>query len=763
MNKAITDGLVLMPPPFSAGLNLWSSGNGTPGSASYAGQPNAAFVPADQDFAGCLELQKTQTTQLLRSFAQTPMQPGLYLRVTARIKALSGNLPSVRIAAWAGNIGGTNVGTVTQTGPGVALTAYGEVVTVSAIIGPGNRPGVDMVWGLTPVYGHIGLDLTGPNGGIVRIDDLVVEDVTAVFHRNLLDWVDVRDYGAIGDGVTDDSAAFAAADAAAAGRDVLVSAGNYYLGANFTFNAKVRFEGRVTMPATARLACTRDFNLDTYEAAFGSEEEGFRRAVQALFYFTDHVVLDLGGRRVALTRPIDVAAVSGQTTLAIRRVIQNGMIEAVPATAWTTVTATSVATYAPGTNPSVLSGVANVANIPVGARVIGTGVGREVYVRSRNIGAGTLELSNPLWGAAGTRTYTFERYQYLFDFSGFDSLSRFEFLDCELQCDGLCSGVMLPPSGTTNRLADCVVNKPLDRGVTSIGTGCQGIFIDRCQFLSNEQALTAQARTTIGININANDAKIRDNRIVRFATFAIVAGNGHVVIGNHFFQGDEASPGVRRAGFVFSTTNVKSLLTGNYIDNSFIEWTNEHDAAPANENEFSFGGLTVTGNIFTVNDVTSAFRWFVVTPYGPGHFINGLSISDNVFRTVNTSIDRVEGLDTTYATLDFGRMRNVTVEANAFNGIGQITQSPVMVQHDQNTAAETWVIDAAAYLPFGGRARNVQAVVPEGAITTAAGVATYAMPFALVEQGAAGALVNLRWPAAVQGRVQVTVRVDNPN
>lgn len=763
MNKAITDGLVLMPPPFSAGLNLWSSGDGTPGSASYAGLPNAAFVPADQDFAGCLELQKTDATQKVRSFAQTPMQPGLYLRVTARVKAISGNLPSVRIAGWAGSVGGTNVTTVPQTGPSVALTSYGQVVTVSAIVGPGNRQGVDLVWGATPVYGHLGLDLTGPNGGIVRIDDITIEDVTEVFHRKLMDWVDVRDYGAVGDGVTDDSAAFAAADAAAAGRDVLVSAGGYFLGSNVTLNSKVRFEGTVVMPATARLVCTRDYNMDTYEAAFGSEEEGFRRAVQSLFYFTDHAVFDLGGRRVALSRPIDVAAVAGLTTLAQRRVIQHGTIEAVPNTAWTTQTATSVATYTPATAPLTLTGVANVANVPVGARVIGVGVGREVYVRSKNVGAGTIELSNPLWGAAGTRTYSFERYQYLFDFSGFDSLGRFEFVDCELQCDGLCSAVLLPPSGTVNRLADCVINRPKDRGITSIGIGCQGLLIDRCQFLSNEQALPAQARTTVALNVNANDAKIRDNRVVRFAHFAIVAGSGHIIGGNHFFQGDDESPGVRRAGFVFTMTNVRSVMTGNYIDNCFIEWSNEHDQAPEFNNEFSFGGLTVTGNIFTVSDVTTAFRWIVVTPYGPGHFINGLSISDNVFRTVNTNIDRVEGVDTTYATLDFGRMRNVTFEANAFNGVNQITQSPVTVEHNQNTASDTWVVDAAAFLPFGGWARNVQSVVAEGAITTSANASNYSMPFVLVEQGAAGGQVNLRWPTALRGRVQVTIRVDNPN
>ena len=202
MNKAITEGLVLMPPPFSAGLALWSREDGRPGQGSYAGQPNAAFVPADQDFAGCLELQKTAATQKLRSFQQIPFQPGLYLRVTARVKAISGPLPTVRIAAWAGNSAGNNVGAADQLGPDVALTGYGQVVTVSAIIASGNRTGVDMVWGTAPVYGHMGLDLTGPTGGVVRIDDIVIEDVTAIFHSEMFDWVDVRDYGAVGDGVT---------------------------------------------------------------------------------------------------------------------------------------------------------------------------------------------------------------------------------------------------------------------------------------------------------------------------------------------------------------------------------------------------------------------------------------------------------------------------------------------------------------------------------------------------------------------------------
>jgi hypothetical protein len=764
MNKAITDGLQLMPPPFSAGLALWSSGDGTPGSPTYAGAPNAAFVPADQDFGGCLELVKTQSTQRLRHMGQTPLQPGMYLRVTARVKAVSGNLPSVRIAAWAGSVSGTNVVGVPQAGPSVPLTAYGAVVEVSAIIGSGQRGGVDLVWGTVPVYAHVGLDLTGPNGGTVRIDDIVVEDVTAIFHRNLMDWVDVRDYGARGDGTTDDRAAFAAADAAAAGRSVLVPAGVYYIGSSLTMNAPVRFEGTLTMPAGAFLALTRSYDIATYAAAFGGDEPGFRRMLQALFQFTDHVVLDLGGRRIELSAPVDVAAVAGLAgaNFATRRVITNGQFAAQSDGDWAVSAVTSQATYSTA-QPYVLSGVANVANIPVGALVTGAGVARETYVRSKNVAAGTLELSLPPGSTAGTRTYTFTRFRYMLDFSGFGRLDRFEITDVEFLCDGVASAIMLPPSGITFRLHGSVINRPRDRAITSTGTGCQGMMIDECQFLSNEQSVRVQDRTSVCLNVNANDVKLRDNRAVRFAHFAVLHGSGHMLIGNHFFQGDSESPGVRRAGVVFTGINVKSLITGNYIDNSFIEMTNEREPDPNWNNQFSFGGLTVTGNIFTANDVVPAFAWLVVTPYGSGHYIQGLSVTGNTFRTLNGTIDRVERVDTTFAALDFSRMRNIVVHGNNFNGIATPMFNPVTVTHQQNTPATAWTVDASAFLPFGGFARTVPAVVADGAITTAAPATTrYDMPYVQTEQGPQKRQVVLRWPVAVQGRATVTIRVDNP-
>ncbi len=761
MNKAITQGLVLMPPPFSAGLNLWSREDGLSGQGSYAGQPNAAYVPADQDFGGCLELQKTLTTQKLRCFQSIPFQPGLYLRVTVQLKMMSGALPSVRIAGWAGNTGGANVAAAVQTGPSLALTSYGNVVTVQAIIGSGNRQGVDMVWGTAPVMGHFGLDLTGPNGGVIRIDDVLIEDVTDIFHSEMFDWVDVRDYGAKGDGVTDDRAAFDAADTAALGKTVVVSPGNYYIATHLTFENPVEFQGTITMPDQMRLSCTRNFNLDTYTAAFGGELLGFKKALQALFYFTDHVAFDLNGRRVELSAPIDVAALAGLTSFNQRRTLNHGQLSVTPGTAWDTQTVSATATYSTA-NPAKLTGVANIASIPVGARVSGTGVGREVYVRSRNVATNTLELSQQLWAAAGTRTFTFERYQYMLDFSGFADLSRFEITDIEFLCGANASCINLGSEGANFRIADCTINRPKNRGITSSGRGCQDLHIDRCQFISSEMGLTAQARGSVAFNVNANDAKIRNNRAARFGTFGVIAGTGHIIMGNHFFQGDDTASAVPSAGLVFTALNPKSFLTGNYIDTCFIEFSNEHDDTPDYASEYSFGGMTMTGNVFFALAAAAWFRFIVITPRGTGHTLVGLTVSNNVFRTAQGAIDRIEMIDTTYATLAFNSFRAVVFDGNTFNGVSQITQSPLLIEHVQNTASDTWTVDGSAYLPFGSRARNVTSVVAEGPIANASNVTQWVAPYVLAEQGTGQSKVALKWPVPVKGRVLAMIRCDNP-
>ncbi|PVA06200.1 glycosyl hydrolase family 28-related protein [Thalassorhabdomicrobium marinisediminis] len=760
MNKVITDGLVLMPPPFADGLDVWSSGDGTPGSDTYAQSGNGVFVPADQDFSGSLEIVKTSAVTKLRYMGQTPIEPGLYLRVTARVKCISGALPNVRIAGWAAQPDGTHLDGVVETRPETPLTAYGEVVEVSAIIGTGARMGVDMTWP-TADYGHIGLDLTGPNGGIVRIDDLVIEDVSSVFLRDQMGIVDVRDYGAMGDGVTDDSAAFEAADQDSQGREVLVSEGTYYLGNNVTFNNHVRFQGTVIQPPEYRLVFQKNFDYPTYVDAFANEESAFKKAFQALLNFSDHEGLDLGGRRISLSEPVDMQeAVHNKTSFETRRVIRNGQFQPIDGPAWDDDVVVSQATYS-ASKSIKLTNVTNISAIAPGSRVTGNGVGREIYVTSVDVAKSEVTLNAQLYDAIGTQQFTFTRHKYLLDFSGFSKLSDMILDAVEFSCEGKCNGVLLAPNGLVFQVRDSQIKKPKAKGITSHGTGCQGLILDRNTFVSNEQAIESRNRQSIGFNVNANDPKIRNNRGVRFRHFMVLQGNGNIIANNHWFQGDNQDDGPRLAGVVLTSPNCLTTFTGNYIDNNFIEWTNEHDATP-DATGYSFGGLTIVGNIFLVSEVTTAFSWIVVKPHGADHAINGLSVQGNVFRTNSATVGRVEKIDTTFANLRFDRMRNIVFQGNAFNGIAQPTRNPHIDTHQENSVDQTWTVDTEGYLPFGGWARTVDALVPVGPIRNGSNQKVWAQPYVEPVNGSNSDAFDVIWPEPVRGEIRYSARMDNP-
>jgi hypothetical protein len=762
MNQVITDGLVLMPPPFANGLAVWSRQDGRPGSDTWATAANAALVAADADFGNCLEILKTEATTRIRFMGQTPILPGLYLRVSARVKALSGNLPSVRIAAWAGTSGNQHLSAALQTGPTTALTAYGDVVTVSAIIGTGSRVGVTMPWGPQASFGHMGLDLTGPNGGQIRIESITVEDVTSVFLRKMMDWVDVRDFGALGDGVSNDHAAFVAADAAAAGRELLVPSGNYFIGSSLTLNTAIRFEGKLVMPDGARLALNQNFNLKGYSEAFGDDVQGLRKGIQQLFNQSDYERFDLCGKRVLLSEPLDVQAIVGnRNTYANRRMLRNGQLAALPAPAWTDEVQTRSGTWS-ASDPRRITGLSNVANIPIGALVTAPqGVGREIYVTSRDVAGGRVTLSGTLRAAPVTQSYTFRRFKYMLDFIGWLNLQRFIISDIEFLCAGICSGLNLPTDGLVFQIQDCFFTGPKDRAISSAGEGCQGMQIDRCQFLSNEQDTPAPQRSTICFNANSSDIKVRDNRAVRFRHFGVIAGTGNILSGNHFFQGDGVTDGPRTAGLVLAGNNIKTTFEGNYVDNCYIEWGNERDPAPAFSSGLSFHGLSLDGNIFFSTGSAPWMNFLLVKPYGAGHFINGLTVTDNLFKkTTGPQLLAVEGIDTSFATLDLSRTADMFFTGNTYHGIVKRTENPVTVRHVEGTASAVWNVDLSAVSPFGSQVRGAVSFLAEGPLRSASNVIVYLTPYAEPGQGPGGRTLRLRWQQDVRGTAQITARFD---
>ncbi|MEO0343705.1 MAG: right-handed parallel beta-helix repeat-containing protein [Pseudomonadota bacterium] len=760
MNIAVTDGVILTPPAFVDGLDVWSSEDGTPGQATYEGASNAALVSSDSDFGPCLELTKTQSLQQLRYMGETPLPSGTYLEVKVRLKAVAGAFPSVRIAGWAGSAGGVNISGATQTGGTVALDTYGRVVEVSAIVGSGQRVGVDMPWGPTALYGHFGLDLTGPTGGIVRIEDISISDVTGYFLRDMIDVVDVMDYGAVPDGLTDNVDAFEAADADANGRDILVPDGLYYLGSTVTLSNPIRFEGKLSMPKSAQLLLTRSFDFPTYADAFGDEEIGLQKALQAMFNFTDHDTLDLKGRRIEISAPIDVQdAVNNKSEFATRRVIRNGQINCKSSSNWDDDVVVKAARYVTS-SAYKLTNISNAEDIAVGSLITGSGVGREVYVTSVNAAAGEVSLNDALYGASGNQNYTFTRHKFAFDLSGFSKLQRFVISHVDLHCQGNCSGIALSTGGLANQIQDCTFTRPKDRAIASFSGGCAGLQIDRCQFYSNESELDSEDRTTICFNINSNDAKIRDNRAIRFRHFGILSGTGIMISNNHFFSDDNVAAGTRTAGLVFTRKNLKSTVIGNYIDNCYIDITNEHDAEPDWNNTFSFGGISITGNIFTASDVANWFSWIQITPFGSDHFINGLTITDNVFKIADGgNVDRAERVDTGFADLDHTKCYNFLMDGNTFYKVNNQASNPIRVEIDQSSANSTWSVDLSDRIPFGGELHHVEAFAPLGRMENGSGSLLSNMPYFDVS-GSGHTELDVRWPSSTRGTVFCSVRCD---
>jgi hypothetical protein len=173
--------LDLMPPPFAEGLDDWSYGDGTPEGPTYEAAENARLVRDDPDFGTCLELRTKAAVERVRYMGEVPLLAGAYLEVSARLKAVRGPQPLARVATWAGGVQGRGVSGLPVNGLLEELAGAGSIVEISAVIGREAHPGVDLVWDARVLYAHVGLDLVGLAGAVVRIESVAVRDVTRRF------------------------------------------------------------------------------------------------------------------------------------------------------------------------------------------------------------------------------------------------------------------------------------------------------------------------------------------------------------------------------------------------------------------------------------------------------------------------------------------------------------------------------------------------------------------------------------------------------
>lgn len=758
MNKALTDGIVLMPPPFEGGLDVWSCEDGAPGRSTYDGL-DGARIATDDIFGTCLEFRMSAARQKLRFTGETPILPGCYLKVRARVRLISTHGICVQAAAWAGGPRGEHVGGLAETGPAVTCAAQGEIVETSAIIGTGLRAGVDMAWGTRAIFAHVGLDLKGVEGSVVRVENLVVEDVTASFLRPMMDWVDVCDFGAVGDGVADDHGAFVAADRAARGRGILVPEGSYRLSRDLTVQNAIRFVGRIVMGDDHVLVLCRNLDFRTYADAFGDDAVALRHAFQAHCRSDVKTALDMGGCRVDLTEPLVLTAPESSASGRAARILRNGRLRCLNSPGWATVSFEREATCDPE-QPACLTMIETVADIPMGSHVSGEGVGREVYVVAVDRARGCLTLSTPLRAARERGKYTFTRYAYALDLSQLSQRMALDLEEMQIECAGEASGVLLGPDIPAVRISACTIHAPRDRGISAPGAGRDGMAVDRCSFTSAENDKHAAARKSIALGADVNGAEIRNTEFSHFGTAIVLHGRGHRIIGNRIFQGDTVAKGPRLAGLVLTRPDVSTVISGNVISDAFIEWTDENVPDPERAAHPFFGGLTVSANVFDCEDAAPSFSWLVIKPSGPDRFLDGLSVIGNTFEARTGAVMRAEKVDIASADLEHRLARNVTFSGNSFANVKQWTVNPVTLEFSQSTPSANWRLELPGNLPFGGCAREVASVTTEGPILNAVTIPVFAMPHVGTNDGQGCRHLRLTWPEPVTGRVNVTLRAD---
>jgi hypothetical protein len=180
MNHHAQPDLDLMPPPFAEGLEDWSRGDGTPDGPTWDTAENARLA-RDEDFGACLELCTRRAVERVRYMGEVPLLAGGFIEVKARVKAVRGPLPAVRVAAWPGGAQGQGVAGLPVAGPQQAMPAHGGVCEVRAVIGRDPFPGVDLLWDRRVLYAHVGLDVEAPAGAVLRIESVEVRDVTRRF------------------------------------------------------------------------------------------------------------------------------------------------------------------------------------------------------------------------------------------------------------------------------------------------------------------------------------------------------------------------------------------------------------------------------------------------------------------------------------------------------------------------------------------------------------------------------------------------------
>ena len=427
-------------------------------------------------------------------------------------------------------------------------------------------------------------------------------------------------------------------------------------------------------------------------------------AFKDFFSSNGSATLDLEGLTLNLNRPMDVAAAAGRKKSSAFQRITNGII-----TASADMPNKVVTKQGQFKAQAKTITLADTKDIVRGMHIAGPGLARETYVTAVN-SATEITINTYAISAQRNQQYTFTKFSYILDFSGFDQLSRLNIDHVNFLLKGMASGIMLGTDGIGNHIENNWFVDPKNRGITDFNTGARGISIN-----SNEMTTTAEAyqnpeRYPVAITISHNDSKIRSNRIAQFRHSIVIHGGGALIIGNHWWQG-AADTIPRTAGLIFTGRRVKGLVDGNYIDNCWIELSNESAAA----NTTPIGRISIVGNHFTNawrHADVAKFSWIRIAPYTVNAPVAGILVSGNTFISLKTFALRAESVDNTNGSIDLTKLEDVYFTNNTWEKVLNKTFNPITAIKEVPKGSETATFNFQTenQVPFGAQINSVTGV-----------------------------------------------------
>lgn len=501
-----------------------------------------------------------------------------------------------------------------------------------------------------------------------------------------------------------------------------------------------------------------------------SDTVAFKAAMVSLMTGT-YSFLDGCGMAVSLAYLGPMATVLGISTKAVFKCVHNFQFVADDTDgSWTTALKraddrlgghTVISTTATLTAHSVSITVASGAGIEVGMLVQGTGIPRETYVSA--VSGVTITLTQRVYngGTGAGVTVKFKKLPMLFDFSGFSTLSRFILKDNYFDMASLGGVIQYGEAGIGNGFEQNYIRFPALRCIVDWKLGLSGSHIDGNHFLGPENGVVSASRVAIAMTVTDNDVKIRNNRAFDFLNAVICHGGGLLATGNHFWGGSDGSDTARSAAIVLTACPTKAAITGNYIDNSSIDMSQETSGT----NRTAMGCLALTGNTFTTG-VTSQ-KWLRVDPYfshssttSYGGYVSNLVVVGNNFRGVGVNVTRPDECLTTHGSIKPHLHEDIHWGPNAYDGVTNKVANPARHKRIVSAGAATtnWIFDYDDLFPLNGLALEVlgvgfHAMTDASASAVFPGYSTNA--YTELQPGQTQR-VQVRFGVAVAGRVNCT-------